>query len=237
MTPGTGFERLKQAAPALSVGVVSADLTRLGEEVQMLEDSGAAAAHFDVMDGVFCPAMTAGPPLLKAVRTSLLKDAHLMIADPIDKLESYVAAGADVVTFHVEATTHPHRALQRLGELENRNDPARGIVRGVALNPGTPVAALEPLCEVLDLVVLLAVNPGFPGQRYAAATARRAEQVRELAARAGREVLLCVDGGVTRDTITEIARLRPDLVVTGSAVFDGRDPPGNVRFLLERLRA
>lgn len=237
MTRGSAFERLRQAAPSLSVGVVSADLTRLGEEVALLEESGVAAAHFDVMDGVFCPAMTVGPPLLKAVRTSLLKDAHLMVEDPIDKLESFVAAGADVVTFHVEATRHPHRALQRLGELENRNDPARGVVRGVALNPGTPVAALEPLLELLDLVVLVTVNPGFPGQRYTTATARRAEQVRELGERARREVLLCVDGGVTRETIEAIAPLRPDLVVTGSAVFDGKDPLGNARFLLERLRA
>src|SRR5205823_1466167 len=157
------LDALTMAYRAVSEGAAGADLARL-------DGTGVPLLHFDVMDGCFTPMMTIGPPLVKAVRTPLWKDVHLMIEEPLEKLGDYVAAGADVVTVHAESCTHVHRVLQRLGTMENANDPARGIVRGLALNPGTPLEVLEPLLDELDLVHLLAINPGWGGQKFLPAT-------------------------------------------------------------------
>ena len=209
----------------------------LGADLARLDGTGVALLHFDVMDGCFTPMMTFGPPLVKAVRTPLLKDVHLMIDEPLEKLGDYVAGGADVVTVHAESCTHIHRVLQRLGTMENANDPARGIVRGVALNPGTPIAVLEPLLDELDLVHLLAINPGWGGQKFLPATMGRIANVRRLLVRAGRHILLGVDGGITRENVGTLAGSGVDLVVTGSAVFDGKAPAENARTMLAALRA
>jgi len=187
------------------------------------------------MDGCFCPMMTVGPPFIKALRTSLLKDAHLMIADPVEKVADYVAAGADIITFHPESTRHPHRVLQHLGSLTNANDPARGIVRGVALNPGTPLEVLEPLLEELEVILLLAVNPGWGGQKFIPSTFQRIEKTKQMIAAAGRGIVLAVDGGITRANIVEVAKTGVDLIVTGSAVFDGRAAEENARFMLQAV--
>ncbi len=232
----TTFERIRAAAPTLTVGMATADLARLGEEMRLLESTGVPLVHFDVMDGRFTPTMTFGPPVVAAVRTSLLKDVHLMIEEPLDTIGEYVAAGADVVTIHVESTRHPHRVLQALGSMKNANDPSRGLVRGIGLNPGTPVEAIDPLLGDCELVLLLAVNPGWGGQKFIPGTAERARRVRERIAASGRDVLFCLDGGVKRDNVAEIAALGADLVVTGSAVFDGKDAAGNARFLQDAVR-
>ena len=229
---GTAFERLRASAPTLSVGMVTADLLDLGAEIRTLEESGVQVVHFDVMDGVFCPMMTIGPPVVRAVRTEMLKDVHLMIDDPVDKVDAFVAAGADIVTVHAEATRHLHRVLQKLGGMTNANDAARGLVRGVALNPGTPLTALEPVVSDLELVVLLAVNPGWGGQSFHPGTADRLRGVRDLLSAASSDALVCVDGGVTAANVAEIASLGPDLIVTGSAVFDGKTPAANARAML-----
>jgi ribulose-phosphate 3-epimerase len=216
--------------------MLTADLMALGAELTLLERTGVPLVHVDVMDGCFCPAMTVGPPVVKAMRTPLLKDAHLMITDPLEKVGDYVAAGADVVTVHAESSTHIHRVLQHLGTLENANDPERGIVRGLALNPGTPLAVLEPLLDQVELVLLLAVNPGWSGQRFIPATMERIAAARRLIERSGREVLLGVDGGITRDNVGALAGTGVDIVVTGSAVFDGKAPAENARHMLGALR-
>lgn len=233
----TAFARIRAAAPTLTVGMATADLARLGEEMRLLEATGVPLVHFDVMDGRFAPALTFGPPLVAAVKTSMLKDVHLMIEEPLATVGEYVAAGADVVTIHVESTRHPHRVLQALGQMKNANDPSRGLVRGVALNPGTPVEAIEPLLGDCELVLLLAVNPGWGGQKFIPSTAERAWRVREMISAAGRDVLLCLDGGVKKDNAAEIAKLGADLVVTGSAVFDGKDADANARALLGAVRS
>lgn len=121
--------------------------------------------------------------------------------------------------------------------MRNANDPARGLVRGLALNPGTPLETLDPLLDAVDLVLLLAVNPGWGGQRFDASTPRRLEQVRRRIEDSGRDILLGVDGGVTRDNIRDVAGLRPDLIVTGSAVFDGKTPLENAKYMLEAVAA
>src|ERR1035437_7933346 len=122
MAKTKGFELLRAAAPTVSIGIVTANLLSLGSEISLLESTGAKLAHFDVMDGCFCPMMTVGPPFIKAIKTSLLKDVHLMIEEPLEKVAEYVAVGADIVTVHVEACSHPHRVLQKLASLTNAND-------------------------------------------------------------------------------------------------------------------
>jgi ribulose-phosphate 3-epimerase len=221
----------------LTIGINTADLANLGSEVHVLENAGAEVVHIDVMDGVFCPQTTVGPPFIKAIKTPLLKDAHLMIVDPIDKVGDYVAAGADIIVFQVESTRHPHRVLQVLGKAVNANDPDRGIIRGVALNPGTPVSALEPLLEELEYVLILAVNPGWGGQKFIESTERRLAEAAQIIRRSGRRIVLGADGGVNKENITRIAAMGPNLIVTGSAVFDGKTPAENARFMLEQIKS
>jgi ribulose-phosphate 3-epimerase len=232
----TNFELLRQLSPTLSVGVLAADLMKLGSEVSLLEKTDVKLAHVDVMDGCFTPMMTVGPPFVKALNTPLLKDVHLMIQDPLEKVDEYVAGGADVITVHVESGTHIHRVFQKLGQMSNANDPARGLVRGVALNPGTPLAVLKPLIDEVELIMLLGINPGWGGQSFIPSTFARLEKVKGMIAEAEKDILVCVDGGVTRDNITELATAGVDIVVTGSAVFDGKNPVENAEFMLDALR-
>ena len=233
----TNLELLRQLSPTLSVGVLAADLMKLGSEVSLLEQTDVKLAHVDVMDGCFTPMMTVGPPFVKALKTPLLKDVHLMIQDPLEKVDEYVAAGADVITVHAESGTHIHRVFQKLGQMSNANDPARGLVRGVALNPGTPLAVLKPLIDEVELIMLLGINPGWGGQSFIPSTFARIEKVKGMIAEAEKDILVCVDGGVTRDNITELATAGVDIVVTGSAVFDGKNPVENAQFMLDNLQA
>ncbi len=234
-TGGTVVERLRALAPTVSVGMLTADLSRLGEEMALLEATGVGVVHFDVMDGCFCPMTTIGPPIVKAVRTAMVKDVHLMIEAPLAKVADYVSAGADLLTVHLESDRYVRRVLVELGNLENANEPGRGVARGVALLPGTPVAAVEPVLDLADYVLVLAVDPGWGGQRFAAPTPDRVQELRDLIAESGREILVGVDGGVTRDNVREVAATGADLIVTGSAVFDGIDPDANARFMLSAL--
>jgi ribulose-phosphate 3-epimerase len=228
---------LRDQTPVLSVGMMTADLLSLGSELRMLEEAGAKVVHIDVMDGVYCPQMTAGPPLIRAMRTPLLKDVHLMIAEPLGKIPQFVAAGADIITIHPEACAHPHRALQEMGTMMNANDAGRGILRGAALNPGTPLSVLEPLLDELELILLLAVNPGWGGQAFAPSTWGRIAQAKQLIHEAGKDILLGVDGGITRKNVAEISRSGVDMIVAGSAVFDGKTPRENAKFMLSSMRA
>ena len=228
--------RLATLSPTISVGILTADLMALGADLARLDGTGVEILHVDVMDGCFTPMLTVGPPVVKALRTSLLKDVHLMIRDPLGQLADFVAAGADIVTVHAESCDHVHRVLQQLGTMQNANDPGRGIVRGLALNPGTPLEAMEPLLDEVDLVLLLAVNTGWGGQRFIPATMGRLERARRRLEAAGRRILLGVDGGITRDNVGQLAGTGVDLVVTGSAVFDGKAPGENARHMLAALR-
>ncbi len=216
-------------APRLSAGVLTADLTRLGAELEVLKGR-AGWAHVDVMDGTFCPQLTVGPAFLKAVASAGVPvDAHLMVEEPLRFLPDVVAAGASIVTVHAESTRHPHRVLQELTSL------SADVVRGYAINPGTPVHAVEPVLDLIDLVLVLAVNPGWSGQAPAANTARRVRAARELAAGAGHPVLVGVDGGLTLANAAEVARWGADLVVSGSAIFNGQDASANLDALLAAL--
>lgn len=226
-------DRLRASAPQISVGVLTADWLTLGSQLKFIETAGVELLHFDVMDGAFCPLLTMGAPIVAGLKTPLLKDVHLMVEDPLPKLEGFVAAGADIITVHAESTRHIHRVLQALGKMVNANDPNRGIVRGIALNPGTPLEVIEPLAGEFEMVLLLAVNPGWGGQKFIASTCERVKRVREMI---GDTALICVDGGITRDNISNVARLGADIVVTGSAVFDGKSPFENARHMMSALR-
>jgi len=209
----------------LSVGVLTADLLRLGEELDAVARAGVTQLHVDVMDGVFCPGITLGAPFVRALPDSFRKDVHLMVVEPVGKLAPFVAAGATTITFHVEATRHAHRALHELADA--------GVTRGVALNPGTPLAAAEPLLDDVDLLLLLAVDPGWGGQRFIPATERKLAAARELIG--DREIVLAVDGGITRDNVAHVVSCGVDLIVAGSAVFDGVAPDDNAREMLQAL--
>ena len=226
------FDQLRQKTPLVSVGVISANMMSLGSELELLEEAGVELLHFDVMDGCFCPMMTVGPGFVKAVKTPMLKDVHLMIDEPLDKLEDYVAAGADMITVHVESCRHTHRVLQILGQMTNANDSTRGILRGVALNPGTPIEMVVPLLNEVEMVSLLAINPGWGGQKFVASTERRLDRLKETIAGADREILTGIDGGITQDNISDVARMGVDIIVTGSAVFRGSTPLDNAKFMI-----
>ena len=206
----------------LSVGINAADPLRVGEEIDLLGDAGVRFLHVDVMDGRFCPQLMGSAGLVAALPDGFTVDVHLMVEDPLAHVDSFVAAGAGVLTFHLEATHHPHRVLQSLA--------GSGVTRGVALSPGTPVPALEPLLDDVDLVLMLAVNPGWPGQSFIPATAGRLAAARELIG--DREIMLAVDGGVTRDNVDYVASLGADVIVAGSAVFAGGDTARGARAMM-----
>jgi len=227
--------QVREGGPALSVGLVSADLMALGADITRLEQAGVRLAHFDCMDGCYVPMLTVGPLFVKAVRTSMLKDVHLMVREPLATIPDYVAAGADIITVHPDASVHPHRVLQHLGQMRNARDPERGIARGIALNPGTPLSVLEPLIDEVELVMLVAINPGWGGQKFIPATLGRIDAVRRVIEASGRDILLAVDGGITRQNIGQLAGRGVDCVVTGSAVFDG-DLAANVAGMTQTLR-
>jgi ribulose-phosphate 3-epimerase len=229
------LQQIRKAAPLISVGILTADLMSLGSELKLMDTAGVKLLHVDVMDGCFCPMMTVGPPFIKAVKTPLLKDIHLMIEEPLNKLESYIAAGADMITVHVESCRHIHRVLQKLGKMTNANDPSRGILRGIALNPGTLLEVITPLIDELEMVFLLAVNPGWGGQKFIPSTEGRLSRLRQMLGEAKKDILIGVDGGITRDNIEDVARMDVDIIVTGSAVFDGKTPLENAKFMISAV--
>jgi ribulose-phosphate 3-epimerase len=206
----------------------------LGAELEHLRGK-AAWAHVDVMDGAFCPQLTVGPAFVAAVAsTGIAVDAHLIVEEPRRMLADVAAAGAAVITVHAEATRHLHRTMTEMTALAG---PEGSFLRGVAINPGTPVYAVEPVLGLADLVLVLAVSPGWSGQAPAPGTRQRVREVRELARRAGADVLVGVDGGVTIANAAEVASWGIDIIVSGSAIFDRIDPAGNLDLLTRQLTA
>ena len=237
MEQGSVLDRLLTGGPRLSVGVITADLLRLGDELEILDQAGIELVHVDVADGVFAPLFTVGPPIVAAMTTRLINDVHLMIHDPLERIDAFVAAGADMITFQVEGVRQPHRVLQRLAAATNVNDPDRRILRGVALSPSTPIGDLEPLLDDVEYVLILGINPGWGGQSLLPGTGRRVEAARRLIDASGQGIALGIDGGVTHDNIRQVASMGADVIVSGSAVFDGRDAMSNARSMLDAIQS
>ena len=203
--------------PAVKIApsILSADFARLGEEVAAICEAGCDYVHVDVMDGHFVPNITIGPDVVKAIKPHASRplDVHLMIA-PVDPyITAFAEAGADIITFHPEAGPHPHRAAQAIR--------AAGCRVGVSLNPGTPLAALDQLLDLVDLVLVMSVNPGFGGQSFITSQLEKISQLRQLIDASGRDIELEVDGGVNRETAAHIIAAGANVLVAGTATFKG----------------
>ena len=199
----------------IAPSILSADFAQLGAEIEAVDRAGADYIHIDVMDGHFVPNISLGPGVVKAVRgrTKLPFDVHLMIA-PVDPyVEAFAAAGADIITVHPEAGPHVHRTLQLIRSL--------GKKAGVVLNPGTPVDTLDNLMDLVDLILIMSVNPGFGGQTFIESQLRKIEAAAEHIARTGREIALEVDGGITPHTAKQAIAAGANVLVAGTAVFKG----------------
>jgi ribulose-phosphate 3-epimerase len=212
----------------IAPSVLSADLGRLREQVERAIEGGAEWIHVDVMDGHFVPNLTFGAPMIHALRriTDRPLDVHLMVRNPEHYIEEYAGAGANVFTFHPEATVHVQRHLAAVRE--------RGMLAGLALNPSSPVALVEEVLDDLDLVLVMSVNPGYGGQSYLPSATEKIRRVRALLDQAGSRAVLEVDGGITTETIAEAWLAGADTFVAGTAVFGPADPAQAVRDLRRR---
>jgi len=212
-------ENMVKIAPS----ILSADFTRLGEEVKSVEQAGADYIHIDVMDGHFVPNITIGPMVVEAVRrvTELPLDVHLMISNPDYFIDDFVRAGADIITIHTEAVKHLHRSMQHI-----RNAGARP---GVSLNPATPLQVIEYILEDLDMVVIMSVNPGFGGQKFISEVIPKIERLKEMIDKRGLNIEIEVDGGITPDNISLVSSAGANVFVAGSAVFGSKDYARTIR--------
>jgi len=209
----------------IAPSILSADFTRLGKEVRAVEDAGADLIHIDVMDGVFVPNITIGPLVVDAVKRIATKplDVHLMIADADRYVDSFADAGADWITVHVEACNHLHRTVSRILE--------KGCKAGAVLNPATSLASLDYILEDLDVVMLMSVNPGFGGQSFIPSTLAKIWQLRQRIDAMGLDVDIEVDGGISPNSIADVAEAGANVFVAGSAVYGSEDYEATISLL------
>jgi ribulose-phosphate 3-epimerase len=212
----------------IAPSILSADFSRLAEEIAAVEQGGAKVLHVDVMDGHFVPNITIGLPVVKSLRkaTSLTIDTHLMIEEPSRYATKFVEAGADMVSVHVEADVHLQRTLVAIREA--------GAKAGIAINPGTPLSSLEEALPYADFVLLMSVNPGFGGQSFIPTSVDKLRRLKAMIQQRGLDTKIEIDGGIDADNINEIVGSGADIIVAGSAVYGKGDPTAAVRELIDR---
>jgi ribulose-phosphate 3-epimerase len=212
----------------IAPSILSADFSRLAEEIRAIEEGGATVLHVDVMDGHFVPNITIGLPVVRSLRkaTQMTIDTHLMITDPGRYAVEFVKAGADMVSVHVEADVHLNRTLVAIREA--------GGKAGIAINPATPLVALEEALPYADFVLLMSVNPGFGGQKFVPTSMDKLRRLRRMINERGLQVRIEIDGGIDAENISDIVEAGAEIIVAGSAVFGGGKPAEAVQTLIER---
>ncbi|NMA87447.1 MAG: ribulose-phosphate 3-epimerase [Tissierellia bacterium] len=201
----------------ISPSILSSDFANLEEEILLLEKGGADYIHLDVMDGVFVPNISFGPPVIKSIRgiTDIPFDVHLMVDRPERYIKNFYEAGADIITVHQEATTHLHRTLEEI--------KSYGIKAGVSLNPATPLETLEYILEYIDMVLIMTVNPGFGGQKYIKSMDKKIADLRKIIDNRNLDISIEVDGGIKLDNAKDVIDLGADILVVGSGIFGAED--------------
>lgn len=214
----------------LSPSILSADYSKLGEEIKTVVDAGAEYIHLDCMDGNFVPSMSIGMPVIRSIRkvTDAIFDVHLMVKEPLRFLQQYRDAGADIITVHAEACSQLDITIAKIKEL--------GCKAGVALNPATPLSMLDFVLENIDMVLIMGVNPGFGGQKYIPSMTRKINELRLMIESRGFDVDIAVDGGVTLDNVRTVIDAGANIIVAGSSVFYG-DKTQNVKEYLEIFKS
>ena len=213
----------------LSPSILSADFTILGDELKTIDEAGSEYIHIDVMDGIFVPSISYGMPVIKSIRKATKKvfDVHLMITEPERYINEFVESGADIITFHVEATKDPDKVIDMIHE--------KGLKAGISVKPKTPLEAIETYLEKIDMLLIMSVEPGFGGQAYIEGSTEKIRAAREMVKAHGLNTDIQVDGGINLQNLPEVLEAGANIIVAGSSVFKG-DVAGNVKAFLDMMK-